>query len=363
MTRWTIPLAVVVLSLNGCGLHGKPTVDRSKALALAHAASSSSVVSTEPDRIVAPGLVEPWGGDTELSPRESGWIASIRVAEGAHVATGQLLATLDDEAQRAAVDLARADLAESEAALERTLHGATREELRQARAEAEAGRARADLARRDAERATRLGQDHAVAPAEVDRSDADARAMEATAAANEARLAGLEAGSRTEDREAARERVVASRARLAQAEASLARRYVIAPIDGVVLLSRSHAGEYFGVGGAPLLVLGDTSKLQVKLEVDEIDALRLAEGAACSIYADDDERIAEGVVLRLAPEMGRRGLPIESPTARADVRVREVFVEVPASPVMLPGQRVWGHIVPREPSNPSLTALEPAHAR
>lgn len=42
-----------------------------------------------------------------------------------------------------------------------------------------------------------------------------------------------------------------------------------------------------------------------------------------------------------------RGLPIESPIARADVRVREVFVEVPATNALIPGQRVWGHTTPR----------------
>jgi multidrug efflux pump subunit AcrA (membrane-fusion protein) len=342
----SVLLASIAL-LPGCGLHGKPTVDRSKALAARPAAAqAASAELAQPARVVAPGVVEAWGGNVELSPREAGWIAAIDVVEGARVDSGQTLAELDDDAQRAALDLARADLAEAEAALGKALRGATPEELRQARAEAEASRARAAIAARDAERSDRLGDVQALAPAQVERASAEAQAQSAVARADDAKLAALERGPRGEDRAAVRDRLAAARARVALAEASLARRRVASPIAGVVLQSRAHAGEFFAVGGAPLFVVGDTSRLQVRLEVDEIDAFRLAPGASCGLYGDDDSKVADGAVFRLAPQMGRRGLSIESPTARADVRVREVFVEAPGTAALVPGQRVWGHVVP-----------------
>lgn len=345
MTKRGLVLLLGVATLaSGCGLHGKPKIARKAARPGAAAANAPELAN--PDRVVAPGIVEAWGGSVALSPQESGWIAGILVAEGEKVAAGQLLATLDAGAQRAAVEGAAADLAEAQSALDKTLHGSTLEELRQARAEAEASRSRADLAARDAQRAARLGEGRAVAPAEVDRAAAAAKAADATAQASEARLEALERGARAEDRTAGRSRVGAARARLALARANLDRRQVVAPIAGVVLLSRAHGGEFFAVGGAPLFVLGDTSRLQIRLELDEIDASRVAEGGRCALFSDDNRPLAEGVVYRLAPQMGRRGLPIESPTARADVRVREVFVEAPGSAALLPGQRVWGHIVP-----------------
>ena len=54
----------------------------------------------------------------------------------------------------------------------------------------------------------------------------------------------------------------------------------------------------------------------------------------------------------MAPRMGRWGLPLESPTFRSDIRVREVFVEVPTSSYLLPNQRVWGHIAQAAGSSP-----------
>jgi multidrug efflux pump subunit AcrA (membrane-fusion protein) len=156
-------------------------------------------------------------------------------------------------------------------------------------------------------------------------------------------------------------RVDAARARLALARANLARREVVAPLAGAILLSRFHAGEFFNVGPSPMFVLGDTSKLQVRLEVDENDAFRVKDGASCTLYADDNRELAQATIFRVAPQMGRRGLGIEALTARADVRVREIFVQTAASSALVPGQRVWGHIVPSDPSKGPLARVDVPH--
>jgi multidrug resistance efflux pump len=347
--------------LPACGLHGKPTIDRSKAVGHGPVAAAVWADLAEPAIVVAPGIVEAWGGNVELSPQESGWIAKILVTEGQWVQAGDRLAELDAARERAAVDLAEADLAEAEATLAKTIHGATAEQLGQARSDADANRARAELARRDADRSSALGRDSALPVSEVDRANAEAQAQAAVARASEAKLAELQRGARGEDRAAVRDRVDAARARLALARANVARREVLAPIGGVVLLSRFHVGEFYSVGGTPLLVLGDTSRLQIRLEVDEVDAYRIKDGAKSQLFADDNQKLGEGSIFRIAPQMGRRGLTIESLTARSDVRVREVFVQTPASAVLVPGQRVWGHIAPADPSHGPLAKVEVPH--
>jgi multidrug resistance efflux pump len=333
-------LFVFCVPASGCGLHGQREVVPRKP-------PTPEAALEQPARIVAPGVVESWGGEVALAPEEQGRIAELLIEEGEPVEAGRLLAVLDDRVERAAVEVARAQLAEAEAAWAKTLSGATAEELRTARAEAEADDARASLALATLERMNRLGAAEAAAAAEVERADAEARAQSAAARASSARLGSVTRGARAEDRGAARARLDAARGRLHAAEASLARRRVVAPRAGSVLLSPYHVGELFTPGGAPLLVLGDVSRLRIRMEVDEIDALRVVQGAPCTLYGDDSVRITEGQVFRIAPKMGRRRLAIESPTARADVRVREVFVEVPASASLIPGQRVWGHTSPR----------------
>ena len=347
-------LAVLAFAapLPGCGLHGKPVVERKAARGAAPAGQPAARAGSgervphpvDPDQVVAPGIVESWGGDVQLSAQESGWIGQVLVQEGEAVRAGQLLATLDDAAQRRAVELAAADLAEAEAALLRLERGATADEQRQVQADREAAAARAELARSQAARAARLGEGGFVAAAETERASAEARVQAALAERAEARLHELRRGARPEDRSAARARVAAARARLRLAEANLERRRIAAPQAGTVLVSRFHAGEFYNAGAGPLLVLGNTARLQVRLEVDEVDAPAVAGGAGCTLTSDAGAHLGNGSVFRIASRMGRRGLPIESPTSRQDVRVREVFVEVPASTGLVPGQRVWGHL-------------------
>jgi multidrug resistance efflux pump len=350
--RTWIAAPALAAFLAGCGLHGKPTIERKAGAApsagattAGHAAPPPARVATgevAPEAVVAPGIVEPWGGQIDLSAQEPGWIARIAVKEGEAVEAGQLLATLEDGAQGHAVELARAELAEAEAALARIERGATAEELRQARADHAAAEARGALARSEAARTARLHVERIVPDSEAERAAAESRAQTALAERAEARLRELERGARVEDRSAARARLAAARARLHVAEANLARRRVLAPAAGTVLQSRFHPGEFYGAGAGPLFVLGDLTRLQVRLEVDEIDAHAVGPGTACVLTSDAGARVAEGTIVRLAPRMGRRALSIESPTARTDVRVREVFVEIPATSRLVPGQRVWG---------------------
>jgi multidrug resistance efflux pump len=338
------PVAVFLLAstVAGCNLHGKPAVERKdRAVGPAGPAATETV---EPSNVVAPGIVEPWDAQINLSAQESGRIAEILIEEGDFVRTGQVLATLDESAQRHGVELARADVEEAEAALASIESGTTAEELAQAQADSEAAAAQDELARIAAARMAQLHAEEVVSDDAFDRAAAEARTRTAAARRAAARLAELKRGARLEDRRAAEARVSAARARLRVAEDSLARRRVRAVGDGTVLLSRFHAGEYYSPAAGALFVLGDITRLQVRLEVDEIDAAVPAPGAVCAIYSDAGVRLTEGTIVRLAPKLGRRALPLESPTARADIRVREVFVEVPATSNLIPNQRVWGHV-------------------
>ncbi len=350
---WVIAFAVLMAaSLSGCQLHGKPHVARKITRASVSQVAAGPGASARPAaagdsaalaNVIAPGIVEPWGAQVELSAQEPGWIGTIVAREGEVVQAGQPLAMLEDEAQRRALDLARADLAEAEAALEKTERGATPEELRQAQADYKAAVARRDFARVAAARTSQLKESGSLPEIEKDRTASEAAAQTALAQGAEARLQELTRGARSEDRSAARARVAGARARVQLAQANLARRRVTAPSAGTILLSRFHVGEFYSPVAGPLFVLGDLTRLQVRLEVDEIDALDVRAGAPCALYSDGGLLLAHGIVVRQAPKMGRRTLPLESPTARVDVRIREVFVEVSATAPLVPGQRVWGN--------------------
>jgi HlyD family secretion protein len=342
MNHTPVIALVSVLALTGCNLHGRPTIERKS-----RPAGPERAVATEtatPETVVSPGIVEPWGSEVELSAQEPGRIAAMLVSEGDRVEPGQVLATLDDSAQQHAVELATADVAESKAALARLERGATSEELQQAQADSDAAAAQDQLASAAAGRTAGLHRDGIVSDDAFDRASAEARTQAAIARRANARLAELKRGSRTEDLQAAQARLESAQARLGVAQASLLRRRVVAASAGTVLLSRQHAGEFYTPGAAALFVIGDLTRLQIRLEVDDIDAAVPTPGAPCDLYSDAGVTLAKGTVVRLAPKLGRRALPLESPTARADVRVREVFVQVASATNLVPNQRVWGHI-------------------
>lgn len=294
--------------------------------------------------VVAPGIVEPWEGEVRVAAKEAGWVAGILVREGQAVRTGDLLALLDEGQQAAGAEVARAEVAELEAVLERALQGATAEELAQVRAERDAAAARAARARSDAGRVSLLMADGLVARADGERALKDAEAETAGAAALQARYQAIVRGSRVEDIAAARRRLEAARARLRGAEAAVARRAVTSPLDGTVLWSRYRPGEFYTAGSQALFILGDVSRYQIRVDVDEIDAPRVAVGSQVAIRVEGSAKVGQGQVVSTSPKMGRKNLLVESPTTRNDVRIREVLVEAPADGRLLPGLRVWVQI-------------------
>lgn len=353
--RRIVGVGVMALLLTACGLHKSPVVERkatsSGTLSAANASDSNGAVggnSPPSNMFTAPGMVEPSGGSTALAAAEGGRLATLVVPEGTVVKRGQLLATLDDAAQRHEVALAEAEVAAAEAANLRLERGATDEERRESRADSTAAAARLRFAQATERRQAALWTDSVATLSELERVKSESGVAAADLDRITARLTAVRVGARPEVRAESRARLAMAGARLAMARAALARRRVTAPTDATILLSRFHAGEYYEPGSGPLFVLGDLRALQVRLEVDEVDAPDVTLGAPCVLKSDDGVTMATGVIARIAPRMGRRGLPSEVPTARADLRVREVFVAVKAGSQLVPGQRVWAE-APRAP--------------
>jgi len=349
MKRRNVWITITLLVTTACGLHKSPVVERKAAstgaVSPANIANANAAVggnSPVATAFTAPGIVEPADGATALAAAEGGRLGALHVAEGAVVKRGQLLATLDDATQRNDVARAEADVGAAEAANARVVSGATEDERREAIADSTAAAAKLRFALATARRHTALWTDSVTTTSELERTTAEAGAAAAELDRVAARLATVRVGARPEVRAESFARLAMARARRNIALAALERRRVTAPRDGTILLSRFHAGEYYEPNSGPLFVLGDLRALQVRLEVDEVDALDVTEGTQCVLKLDDGLVVGSGVITRLAPRMGRRGLPSEVPTARADVRVREVFVAVKAGTRLVPGQRVWG---------------------
>jgi HlyD family secretion protein len=151
MKRVVIAGAIVLLA--GLGLWGAKTIAVQPPLTTAQTAGAQGTPAATANVIWASGKLVPaqWAA---LSPAASGTVATVRVAEGDRVATGDVLVELENASLQRQVDAAMAAMDETRAAQAKLLAGATRQQVAQAQAEvasAEAGLAVAQAAVKQAQ--------------------------------------------------------------------------------------------------------------------------------------------------------------------------------------------------------------------
>ena len=295
-----------------------------------------------------------------------GNVAEVRVAEGAWVEAGEVLARLDvaglerdGEAVRASLASARADRARLEAQ-----QRVDRLELEAAVRQAEDGLVRAERARDDAARESDLARrlfDVGATASEGVR--AAAQALDAAERAlQQARLSASSARSRlTNLDQLAAAQIAASDAQLAQLEinlrnleARLEGAVLVAPFAGVVTVVNVRSGDQ--VGTQPLVTVVDTDELQVRGRFDENRAVELLVGQGAVIVPDADAGV------RLAARLARISPVAQREGAGAQVSAVLAFDAPPGANVR-PGYTVTVRVRVREIPDALLVPLEAISGR
>ncbi len=109
------------------------------------------------------------------------------------------------------------------------------------------------------------------------------------------------------------------------------------------------AGELYNFQGTaePLLILGDTRTLRVRMDVDERDIARVKDGAAAWVTADAfGARRFPGKVVEIGRRFGRKNVRTDDPVERNDTKILEVVIELDGHDLLVPGQRVTSYITP-----------------
>lgn len=298
------------------------------------------------------GVVEPAQRETRVAAQVSAVVQALFAKEGDQVKAGQLLVQLNDAVERAVLQGAEADLAAERANLARTLKGLRLEDKDAVAAEAQAARSRAELSAGILGRTEQLAKTGAVTADELERARRQAQADQATAKGTDARARAAEAGSRVEDIGFQRARVLAADARVAQAQANVERLAIRAPTDGEVLQVKVRAGELYSFAGAePLLVMGDTSTLRVRMDVDERDIARVTKGARAWVVADAfGARRFTGTVVEVGRRFGRKNVRTDDPVEKNDTKILEVVLALDSSDLLVPGQRVTSYVETQAPT-------------
>ena len=244
--------------------------------------------------IGARGIVESLGENVHISPLVSGVVEEVYVKVGDQVKKDDPLFRVDSRAARAAVASREAEIPVLTARL----------------AEAEA-----NLAEKQdfLERVTKLGSKNVASEEEVRRANFQHRA----AAALQARAAAeLQQG----------------KVLLAEAQTDLDLTLVAAPRNGEILQVNIRSGEHASPNTMmEAILLGDTSALQLRADVDEDSAWRVRPGAPATAYIKGTrDKPIPLTFVRVEPYiLPKKSLTGES-TERVDTRVLQVIYTFPA---------------------------------
>jgi RND family efflux transporter MFP subunit len=142
------------------------------------------------------------------------------------------------------------------------------------------------------------------------------------------------------DLEVARAREATAAASAKRIEAELAKRRVVSPIDGVVVVRHVDAGEAIEAR-AGIVTIADLSRVRIEAEVDEFDAGRLVLGSPVVILAEGyDGTRWSGTVEEIPDAVSGRKLKPQDPGKPSDTRVLLVKIKLGEPTPLKLGQRV-----------------------
>ncbi len=305
--------------------------------------------------ISAAGKVEPLSEEVRLGVSITGKLDEVLVEEGDRVATGQLLARLENADWRARLAEAEATIRIRQAQLARLLNGARLEERQEAAAAVRETEAVVEQTQRDLDRYAALGREGWESPQVIEKTRRDHGVAVAKLAAAGKHLAVVAANARDDERAAAEAELQLALAQRDEAAAMLAKTEIRSPISGIVLRKHRRIGEMISEAqDMPILSIGDVSVLRVRAEIDEVDIARLEVGQAAWVHADAfGDRRFPGHVSRLGVMLGRKLIHTDQPAEKLDDKVLEVLIDLDGQPPLPVGLRVDAFIVPAAPAQSS----------
>jgi multidrug efflux pump subunit AcrA (membrane-fusion protein) len=171
-------------------------------------------------------------------------------------------------------------------------------------------------------------QQGVVSQEELLRRTSAVEVAEAKLADAAAELARLNAGAWGPDVEIARAEVAAAEARVAATETELERLTVRAPVAGTVLQVNVRPGEYApaGIPDEPLMLVGDTRTLHVRVDIDENDAWRVRPDAPAVAFVRGNKDLSTPLrFVHIEPYVVPKHSLTGASTERVDTRVLQLI--------------------------------------
>lgn len=272
-----------------------------------------------------------------------GVVIRIPIRVGQVVQAGEPLFELDDRQLRAELAMREASLAAARAQLTRLEQLPRPEEVPPLEAKVREAEANlADLQDQES-RAARIVKSQAISEEDYNRRKQAVEMGRQQLAKAQAELALLLAGAWKADLAVSRAAVAQSEAQVQQTKTDLDRLIVRSPIAGTVLQLNVRVGEYVGTPpNQPLVVLGDLSRLHIRVDIDENDIHRFRPGAAAKATLRGDPKASFDLeFVRVEPFVVPKKSLTGDNVERVDTRVLQAIYAVkPTSRPLFVGQQL-----------------------
>ncbi len=280
--RWLILMAL----LAGAGLWSYASLQR-RAEPPKVLATAEAVVGDVRKVLEATGIIKAQvGAIVKIGARATGTIKEMNVKVGDVVKRDQLIAVIDDRELRAQLDEAEAKLARAQAELAQ-VEAVYPKRIAEAEAEARLSQAKTDYAAANFKRQTELFDKRLIARDVLDAAQRDALVGQNEVLARQASLVRV----RTEfdkERLKAQKSLEEAQAVIDSVKTKISYTRIVSPIDGVVALVTSQAGETVvaGLQVANLITVLDPTRLEMWIYVDETDVGQVRPGLPVEFRVD-----------------------------------------------------------------------------
>lgn len=328
------------------------------AVALAHhsgADNNATVAAVEVDQplitksvVAGPGLIEPNSEDVKVGSELAGKLKEVIAEEGQQVKKGQVLAILANDDLRAQVDASRAQVHQAQAAYDKILNGSRTQERKESFAAMQQAETVEANAKSDLERRQKLFDAGVISREEMDHAQRDFNVAEAQFEAARQHFHLVDDRQRDEDIASAKAQLEMAQAQLAGNEAIYEKTFVRAPFDGTILRKHHRTGESItnsSVTPDPIFTMGDVAGLRVRVDVDETDVSRVAEGQKVYVTAAAYQRQKFwGHVIRVGGQLGHKNVQTDEPKEKTDTKILETLVQLDPGVHLPVGLRVDAYI-------------------
>lgn len=281
---WGLPIVAFALTLLGAA-HLRQT----SALVPMLEPPADPVRSVFTNMIAAPGLVEPRSEVIEVGAALPGIVIETLVTSadvGKKVQAGDPLFRVDDRHLQAQLAVDEAELAAAEARHARLLNAPRVEELPPLEAAVKSAEAAKERALDLFQRTEALKSSGAVTSEEAERARWSLEQAEGELERSQAELRLKQAGSWNKDIIMSLAEIEIAKAKVQQTLTQLERTLVCAPIDGEILKVDVRKGQSVAATSSEaLVVLGDTSQLHIRVQIDEHDIDRFRAGTTAVAYS------------------------------------------------------------------------------